>query len=61
MDEFAVPGKFGLDFHTNEVLQVLPGSTSRKTLRAMLEPSHGIYENWEAALLWLTASGHKIS
>ena len=61
MDEFAEPGKFGLDFHTNYVLQALPGSTSRKTLRVTPELSYGINENWEAALYWLTAAGPEIS
>ena len=61
MDEFAEPGKFGLDFHTNYVLQALPGSTSRKTLRVTPELSYGINENWEAALYWLAAAGPEIS
>jgi len=61
MDEFAEPGKFGLDFHTNYVLQALPGSTSRKMLRVTPELSYGINENWEAALYWLTATGPEIS
>ena len=61
MDEFAEPGKFGLDFHTNYVLQALPGSTSRKMLRVTPELSYGINENWEAALYWLTAAGPEIS
>lgn len=61
MDEFAEPGKFGLDFHTNYVRQALPGSVTRKQLRVTPELSYGINENWEAALYWLTAAGPEIS
>ena len=61
MDEFAEPGKFGLDFHANYVLQALPGSPTRKMLRVTPELSYGFNQNWEAALYWLTAAGPEVS
>ena len=57
LDEFAEPGKFGLDFHTNYVLSAQPGSVTRRMLRVTPELSYGINENWEAALYWLTSAG----
>jgi len=57
LDEFAEPGKFGLDFHTNYVLSAQPGSSSRRMLRVTPELSYGINDNWEAALYWLTSVG----
>lgn len=57
MDEFAEPGKFGLDFHANYVLQAQPGSVTRKMLRVTPELSYGINDHWEAALYWLTSAG----
>lgn len=57
LDEFAVPGKFGLDFHTNYVLFAKPGSITRRMLRVTPELSYGINENWEAGFYWLTSAG----
>ncbi len=57
LDEFAEPGKFGLDFHTNYVLSAQPGSVTRRMLRVTPELSYGINDNWEAALYWLTSAG----
>lgn len=57
MDEFADPGKFGLDVHSIYVLSAQPGSASRKMLRLTPELSYGINENWEAALYWLASAG----
>ena len=61
LDEFAEPGKFGLDFHTNYVLSAQPGSVTRRQLRVTPELSYGINEHWEAALYWLTSAGPEIS
>jgi hypothetical protein len=57
LDEFADPGKFGLDFHSNYVVSAEPGATSRNMLRVTPELSYGINEHWEGALYWLTSSG----
>ncbi len=57
LDEFAEPGKFGLDFHTNYVMQAEPGAASRNMLRVTPELSYGINEHWEAAVYWLTSTG----
>ena len=57
LDEFAEPGKFGLDFHTNYVLSAQPGSVTRRMFRVTPELSYGINDNWEAALYWLTSAG----
>ena len=57
LDEFADPGKFGLDFHTNYVLSAKPGSITRRMLRVTPELSYGINENWEAGFYWLTSAG----
>ena len=57
LDEFATPGKFGLDFHTNYVFSAQPGSVTRRMLRVTPELSYGINENWEGALYWLTSAG----
>ena len=57
LDEFAEPGKFGLDLHTNYVLSARPGSVTRRMLRVTPELSYGINENWEGALYWLTSAG----
>jgi hypothetical protein len=57
LDEFADPGKFGLDFHTNYVVSANAGATSRNMLRVTPELSYGINDNWEGALYWLTSSG----
>ena len=57
LDEFAEPGKFGLDLHTNYVLSARTGSVTRRMLRVTPELSYGINENWEAALYWLTSAG----
>ena len=57
LDEFADPGKFGLDFHTNYVLSAKPGSVTRRMLRVTPELSYGINENWEAGLYGLTSAG----
>ena len=57
LDEFADPGKFGLDFHTNYVLSAKPGSITRRMLRVTPELSYGINQNWEAGFYWLTSAG----
>ncbi|WP_421956468.1 hypothetical protein [Polaromonas sp.] len=57
LDEFAAPGKFGLDLHTNYVLSAQPGSNTRRMLRVTPELSYGFNENWEGALYWLTSVG----
>jgi hypothetical protein len=57
LDEFAAPGAFGLDFHTNYVARADRGSSTRQMLRVTPELSYGINEHWEAALYWLTSSG----
>ncbi len=57
LDEFAEPGRFGLDFHTNYVPSAQAASVTRKMLRVTPELSYGINENWEAALYWLTSAG----
>ena len=57
LDEFAEPGKFGLDLHTNYVLSAQPGSATRKMLRITPELSYGINEHWEGALYYLTSAG----
>ena len=57
LDEFAEPGKFGLDMHTNYVISAKPGSVTRRMLRVTPELSYGINENWEGALYWLTSVG----
>ena len=57
LDEFADPGKFGLDFHTNYVLSAKPGSVTRRMLRVTPELSYGINENWEAGLYGLGSAG----
>jgi hypothetical protein len=57
LDEFADPGKFGLDFHTNYVVSADAGASSRNMLRVTPELSYGINDNWEGALYWLTSSG----
>lgn len=57
LDEFAEPGKFGLDLHTNYVLSARTGSVNRRMLRVTPELSYGINENWEGALYWLTSVG----
>jgi hypothetical protein len=57
LDEFADPGKFGLDFHTNYVVSADAGASSRSMLRVTPELSYGINDNWEGALYWLTSSG----
>ena len=56
MDEFAVPGKFGLDFHTNYVLSAQEGSVDRHMLRITPELSYGINENFELGFYWLTST-----
>ena len=56
MDEFAVPGKFGLDFHTNYVLSTQEGSVNRHMLRVTPELSYGINENLELGVYWLTST-----
>jgi hypothetical protein len=61
LDEFAEPGKFGLDFHTNYVLSAQPLAVSRRQLRVTPELSYGINQHWEAALYWLTAAGPAVS
>ena len=55
LDEFAEPGKFGLDFHTNYVLSAQPGSVTRRMLRVTPELSYGINENFEAGFYYLTS------
>ncbi len=57
LDEFAQPGTFGLDLHTNYVLSAEPGSVTRRMLRVTPELSYGINEQWEAAVYWLTSAG----
>lgn len=57
LDEFAAPGKFGLDFHANYVPSAQPGSVTRRMLGLTPELSYGINENWEGALYWLTSAG----
>ena len=57
LDEFADPGKFGLDFHTNYVVKAEPGATTRNMLRVTPELSYGINDHWEGALYWLTSVG----
>ena len=57
LDEFADPGRFGLDFHTNYVLSAKPGSITRRMLRVTPELSYGINENWEAGLYGLGSAG----
>jgi hypothetical protein len=57
LDEFADPGKFGLDLHTNYVLSAEPGAVTRRMLRVTPELSYGINEHWETALYWLTSAG----
>jgi hypothetical protein len=56
MEEFAVPGKFGLDFHTNYVLSAQEGSVNRNMLRVTPELSYGINENIELGVYWLTST-----
>lgn len=59
LDEFAAPGEFGLDIHSNYVLTVQPSAVTndRKMLRATPELSYGINKNWEVAGYWLTSKG----
>lgn len=57
LDEFADPGRFGLDFHTSYVASTESGATSRNMLRVTPELSYGINDNWEGALYWLTSTG----
>jgi hypothetical protein len=57
LDEFADPGTFGLDFHTNYVMSAQDGATSRNMLRVTPELSYGLNEHWEGALYWLTSTG----
>ena len=61
LDEFAEPGKYGLDFHSNYVLSAQPGAGTRRQLRVTPELSYGINENWETALYGLTSAGPAIS
>lgn len=60
LDEFAAPGKFGLDFHTNYVRSAQPGSMTRGQLRVTPELSYGINQHWEAALYLLTSAGPEL-
>jgi hypothetical protein len=57
LDEFAEPGKIGLDIHTNYVTNAEPGSVTRNMLRVTPELNFGINEHWEGALYWLTSVG----
>lgn len=57
MDEFSDQGKFGLDIHTNYVVNADAGATTRNMLRVTPELSYGINENWEGALYWLASTG----
>lgn len=57
LDEFADPGKFGLDLHTNFVLEAQSGAVSRHMLRVTPELSYGVNNNIEVALYWLTSAG----
>ncbi|CAN5649712.1 hypothetical protein BH11PSE7_BH11PSE7_37980 [soil metagenome] len=57
LDEFADPGKFGLDLHTNYVPSAQPGSITRHMLRVTPELSFGVNENFEVALYWLASAG----
>ena len=57
LDEFAEPGKFGLDFHTNYVISAQTSSVTRRMLRVTPELSYGLNEKWEVALYWLTSAG----
>ena len=57
LDEFAEPGKFGLDFHTNYVFSAQPGSVTRRMLRVTPELSYGINEHFEAGFYYLTSVG----
>ena len=59
LDEFADPGEFGLDIHSNYVPTVQPmaASNDRKMLRVTPELSYGITKNLEIAGYWLTSQG----
>lgn len=65
LDEFAAPGAWGLDVHTNYVgsLQSNAGNTppssrtTRKMLRTAPELSYGINKNWEVAGYFLSSTG----
>jgi len=57
LDEFADPGSWGLDLHTNRVISAQPGSVTRAILRVTPELSYGINPHLETALYWLTSVG----
>jgi hypothetical protein len=65
MNEFADPGAWGLDVHTNYVGSLQPNAgntpppsrTARKMLRTTPELSYGINKNWEVAGYFLTSAG----
>ncbi|GAC1524422.1 MAG: hypothetical protein NVS2B16_32930 [Chloroflexota bacterium] len=57
LDEFAETGKFGLDFHVNQVLVAQPDSVTRRMLRITPELSYGISDHWEAGFYALTSTG----
>lgn len=61
LDEFAEPGEFGLDIHTNFVPSAQPGSATFRQLRATPELSYGINQNVELGLYVLTSASPAIS
>jgi len=59
LDDFAEPGKVGLDLHLNYVTsdqpEVSPDQSTYHQFRATPELSYGINQNWEMAAYWLTS------
>ena len=53
LEEFAEPGKFGLDLHTNYVIFVLPASVTRKVFRVTPELGYGFNKHRKGVLNWL--------
>lgn len=61
LDEFAEPGQFGLDLHTNLVPSAQPGSPTFRQWRLTPELSYGINANWEAGLYVLSSGAPAVS
>ena len=59
LDEFAEPGKYGLDLHSNYVASARPeledsSQPANHQLRITPELSYGLNSNWEMGAYWLT-------